>query len=292
MAIIIFLVKMKVSKPAVVYMLNLAIADTLLVSVLPFYIVYRFLENDWIFGEGMCRFVTAAFYCNMYCSILLMTNISVDRFLAIVYPVRSLPWRTVTRAWLVCGVIWVISLASTVPLLIIDQSWKMNILDITACHVIQYFAVELDFYFYYFTSLTSLFFFFPLFIMTFCYIGTIRSLSRSIFDRTHKRSRSIRLTVVVLSVFVLCFGPTNVIYLIHYVKLSKHYDASLYVPYTLSSSISSINCCLDPLIYYFASSQSQRQVCSLLRWKKDCRPPVQSLPLNTRSSNQRGPEET
>ncbi|CAI9614307.1 unnamed protein product, partial [Staurois parvus] len=112
-------------------MLNLAIADTLLVSVLPFYIVYRFLENDWIFGEGMCHFVTAAFCCNMYCSVLLMTSISVDRFLAVVYPVRSLPWRTVTRAWLVCGVIWVISLASNVPLLIIDQTWEFSILDIT-----------------------------------------------------------------------------------------------------------------------------------------------------------------
>ncbi|CAI9621364.1 unnamed protein product, partial [Staurois parvus] len=110
-------------------MLNLAIADTLLVSVLPFYIVYRFLENNWIFGEGMCRFVTAAFYCNTYCSVLLMTSISVDRFLAVVYPVRSLSWRTVTRAWLVCGVIWVMSLASTVPLLIIEQSFMIYVPD-------------------------------------------------------------------------------------------------------------------------------------------------------------------
>ncbi|CAI9614308.1 unnamed protein product [Staurois parvus] len=289
MAIVMFLVKVKVRKPAVVYMLNLAIADTLLVSVLPFYIDYRFSYNNWIFGEGMCRFVTAAFYCNMYCSVLLMTSISVDRFLAVVYPVQSLSWRTVTRAWLVCGVIWVISLASTVPLLITDQSRKFYKLNITTCHDIQYFAVGIHFYYYYFISLISLFFFFPLFITTFCYIGTIRSLSRSIFDRTHKRSRSIRLCMVVLSVFVLCFGPTNVISLINYVNLYKDYDHSLYIPYMLSSSISSINCCLDPLIYYFASSQSQRHVCSLLRWKKDCRPPVQSLPLNTRSKK---PERT
>ncbi|CAI9609427.1 unnamed protein product, partial [Staurois parvus] len=110
-------------------MLNLATADVLLVSVLPFYIVYRFLGSNWIFGEGMCRFVTAAFYCNMYCSVLLMTSISVDRFLAVVYPVRSLPWRTVTRAWLVCGVIWVISLASTVPLLIKEQTRLFPMLD-------------------------------------------------------------------------------------------------------------------------------------------------------------------
>ncbi|XP_073480418.1 proteinase-activated receptor 1-like [Aquarana catesbeiana] len=271
MAIIMFLVKVKVKKPAVVYMLNLATADVFFVSTLPFYIVYRFLGSNWVIGEGMCRFATAGFYCNMFCSILLMTGISVDRFLAVVYPVLSLPWRTVNRAWLVCGVIWVISLASIVPLLTIDQTWKISKLDITMCHDIQYFGIDLDFYFYYFTTVISFFFFLPLFITTFCYIGTIRSLSISKFD-THKRSRAIRLTMIVLSMFVLCFGPTNVIYLIYYVKLYKNYDRSLYIAYTLCVSISSINCCLDPLIYYFASTKCQRYFYSLLRWKKD--PPV------------------
>ncbi|PIN94201.1 hypothetical protein AB205_0183840, partial [Aquarana catesbeiana] len=272
MAIIIFLVKMKVRKPAVVYMLNLATADVLFVSVLPFQVVYRFLENNWLIGEGMCRFVTAAYYCNMYCSILLMTSISVDRFLAVVYPVRSLSWRTVTRAWLVCGVIWVISLASTVPLLMRKQSVRM--LNITTCHDNKNVYVHRGYYFYFFTTLISLFFFLPLFITTFCYIGTICGLSRSKFDRTHKRLRAIRLSVVVLSVFVLCFGPTNVLYFIHYVKVYTYSEGSLHYTYILCASISSINCCLDPLIYYLASSDFRRYVYSLLCYKKDHRPPL------------------
>ncbi|XP_073480420.1 proteinase-activated receptor 1-like [Aquarana catesbeiana] len=285
MVIIMFLVKMKVRKPAMVYMLNLTIADLLLVCILPFYIVYRFLGSNWIFGEGMCRFVTAAFYCNMFCSILLMTSISVDRFLAVVYPVRSLPWRTVTRAWKVCGVIWVISLASTVPLLIRKQTWNHDI-DITMCHDIEDFWDYLIFRYVYFSTVFSLFIFLPLFIITFCYIGIIRSLSRSTFNHTHKRSRSIRLSVIVLSVFVLCFGPTNVICLIYYKQMYNNEDYSLYIPYIISSSISSINCCLDPLIYYFASSQCQRYVYSLMWWKKNDRPPVhiELPPLSTHSA--------
>ncbi|XP_073480415.1 proteinase-activated receptor 1-like [Aquarana catesbeiana] len=266
MAIVMFLVKVKVKKPAVVYMLNLATADLLLISVLPFYIVYRFLGSNWIFGEEICRFIMAAFYCNMYCSSLLMTSISIDRFLGILYPVRSLSWRTVSRAWRVCGVIWVISLASNVPLLTHQQTRLM--LDITVCHDYLHFGAHLDFTFTYFCIIFSLFNFLPLFITTFFYIGTIRSLSRSTFDGTHKRSRAIRLTVVVLSVFVLCFGPTNAIYLIHLQHVGRNSVRPLYIPYILSSSISSINCCLDPLIYYFASSECQRYVYSLLCWKK------------------------
>ncbi|XP_077329966.1 proteinase-activated receptor 1-like [Lithobates pipiens] len=284
MAIIVFLVKMKVRKPAVVYMLNLATADVLLISILPFYIVYRFMGSNWIFGEAMCHFVMAAFYCNMYCSVLLMTSISVDRFLGIVYPVRSLPWRTVTRAWLVCGVIWVISLASFVPLLI--QKQTITVLDITMCHDSQHFGAYYIFGFHYFATVFSVFNFLPLFITTFCYVGIIRGLSRSKFDGTHKRSRAIRLSVVVLSVFLLCFGPTNAIYLIYYQQLIRNMDYSLYCTYILSSTISSINCCLDPLIYYFASSECQRYVYSLLRWKQDSCPPVhkEQSPLRTHSA--------
>ncbi|XP_077329971.1 proteinase-activated receptor 1-like [Lithobates pipiens] len=285
MVIVMFLVKMKVRKPAVVYMLNLAIADVLLVCVLPFYIVYRFLGSNWIFGDGMCRFVTATYYGNMYCSVLLMTSISVDRFLAVVHPVRSLPWRTVTRAWLVCGAISVISLASTVPLFIREQTLYIG-RDRTLCHENRHLGAYLDSSYVYFPTVFSLFNFLPLFIISFCYIGIIRSLSRSAFDRRHKRSRSIRLSVIVLSVFVLCFGPTNVIYFISYKQINKNYDHSLYIAYIISSSISSINCCLDPLIYYFASSQCQRYVSSLLRWKRNDRPPVhiEQVPLRTHSA--------
>ncbi|XP_018430872.1 PREDICTED: proteinase-activated receptor 1-like [Nanorana parkeri] len=279
MAIVMFLVKMKVRKPAVVYMLNLATADVLLIGVLPFYIVYRFSGSHWLFGEGMCRFFMAAYYCNMYCSSLLMTSISVDRFLAVVYAVRSLPWRSVKRAWLVCGVIWVISLASTVPLLIRKQTWTFPVLDIPICQDYQHF--EGDLYFIYFIYAFSLFIFLPLLMTTFCYIGIIRSLSRSQFDVTHKRSRAIRLSVVVLCVFVLCFGPTNVIYLIHYLWSVTYGHLPLYIAYVLCLGISSINCCLDPLIYYFGSSQCQRYVCSLLGRKKDYRPPVEQMSVSS-----------
>ncbi|XP_018429934.1 PREDICTED: proteinase-activated receptor 1-like [Nanorana parkeri] len=277
MAIVMFLVKMKVRKPAVVFMLNLASADVLLISVLPFYIVYRFSGSHWLFGEGMCRFFMAAYYCNMYCSSLLMTSISVDRFLAVVYPLRSLAWRTVKRAWLVCGVIWVISLASTVPVLINEQTWAIPALDLTTCFDFQKVELYLNFYLPYISSAFSLFIFLPLLITTFCYIGIIRSLSRSQFDGTRKRSRAICLSVVVLCMFVLCFGPTNVIYIIHLVRTMVYDDSSMYIPYIVSSRISSINCCLDPLIYYFASSQCQRYVCSLLGRKKDYRPPVEQM---------------
>ncbi|XP_063813534.1 proteinase-activated receptor 1-like [Pseudophryne corroboree] len=264
LAIIMFLFKMKVRKPAVVYMLNLAAADVLFVTLLPFSIAYRFSGNNWMIGEGMCRFYITAFYCNMYCSILLMTSISVDRFLALVYPMQSLSWRTTGRAWLVCVCIWVLSIGGTVPLLIREQTQYIAALGTTACYDVLDIEDLQSFYIYYFLTIISTFFFLPLVITVFCYIGIIHNLSSPKLENSFKRSRALFLTVIVLCVFILCFGPTNVIFLVHYLHFPKKPNPSLYYAYILSVCISSISCCLDPLIYYYASSQWQRYVYSLL----------------------------
>ncbi|XP_018415268.1 PREDICTED: proteinase-activated receptor 1-like [Nanorana parkeri] len=271
MAIVMFLVKMKVRKAAVVYMLNLATADVLFVCILPFRIVYRFMGNNWLIGEGMCRFVMSSFYCNKYCSILFMTSISVDRFLAVVYPIRSISWRRVNRAWLVCGIIWVISLASTIPLLIPRLTFSITALNITTCFDVQDSKVFEGFSFYYFISYRIVFFIIPLFVITLCYIGTICSLCGGNVARTHWRSRAVYLTAVVLFVFVLSFGPTNVIFLTYYLQMYKYGDATLNFAYMLSASMSSIRCCLNPIIYFYASFQYQTYMSSLLCGKKTVR---------------------
>ncbi|XP_009865288.1 PREDICTED: proteinase-activated receptor 1, partial [Apaloderma vittatum] len=273
-AILIFLKKVKIEKPAVVYMLNLALADVLFVSVLPFKIAYHFSGNDWVFGSHMCRFITAAFYCNMYCSIMLMTSISFDRFLAVVYPMQSLGWRTLTRASLVCFSIWLVAITGVVPFLIREQTMEIPKLNITTCHDVLNESELHGYYLHFFSIFSSVFFVVPFLISTVCYVCIIRCLSSStIVAKQNKKTRALLLCVAVFSVFVLCFGPTNALLLIHYIHFS--YDNSLeylYFAYLLCVCISSISCCIDPFIYYFASSQYQRQLFSLFNCKKTLDP--------------------
>ncbi|XP_071587835.1 proteinase-activated receptor 1 [Heliangelus exortis] len=269
-AIVVFLKKMKIEKPAVIYMLNLALADVLFVSVLPFKIAYHFSGNDWVFGPGMCRFITAAFYCNMYCSVMLMTSISFDRFLAVVYPMQSLGWRTLPRAALICFIIWLVAVTGVIPFLIREQTMKIPTLNITTCHDVLAESELHGYYVHFFSVFSSVFFVVPFIISTVCYICIIRCLSSStIVAKQNKKTRALFLCVAVFSVFVLCFGPTNVLLLIHYIHFS--YDNSLeylYFAYLLCVCISSISCCIDPFIYYYASSQYQRQLFSLFSCKK------------------------
>ncbi|KAM5192994.1 proteinase-activated receptor 1-like [Mantella aurantiaca] len=268
MGIIICVFKVKLKTPAVVYMVNLASADVLFVSVLPFNIAYRFSGNNWNIGEGMCRFVTAAFYSNMYCSILLMTSISVDRFLAVVYTMKALTWRTKKRAWLVCSFIWIISIASSIPLLISKQTVHIKPLNITTCHDVLNVMDLKNFYMYYFTTFSLVFFFLPLIITTICYICIIRKLSTKDIENSCKKSRAVILAIVVFFAFLICFGPTNVIFLIHYLYYHNNIDEFMYFAYILCTCISSISTCLDPLIYYYASSKYRKYAYNLLYCKK------------------------
>ncbi|XP_071972603.1 proteinase-activated receptor 1-like [Engystomops pustulosus] len=266
MAIVMFLLKIKIKLPTMVYMLNLAAADVLFVVVLPFNIVYRFSGNNWQIGEGMCRVVIGAFYCNMYCSILLMTSMSVDRYMAVVFPIHSRTWRTKKRAWLVCVFIWLISIASIIPLLLTKQTLYIKALDITTCHDLMELKDQQNFYMYYFTTFSSIFFFFPLIITIFCYFEIIKTLSNSSVntDNSSKKRRAIIITIIVLCVFIVCFGPTNIIFLMHYLHFLKGESESLYFAYLLCACISSISSCLDPLIYYYASSSCRKYLYSLL----------------------------
>ncbi|XP_063312795.1 proteinase-activated receptor 1-like [Pelobates fuscus] len=250
MAIIIFLVKMKIRKPAVVYMLNLAVADVLFASTLPFKIIYHFSGNNWIFGSGMCRFVTATFYYNMYCSILLITAISVDRFLGVVFPIQSLSWRTVRRSWVVCILIWAISIASTVSVFITEQTKNIAVLNIITCHDVVDLKRQDTFCF--------LFFFIPLIFTTMSYIGIIRSLRSSTIGNALKRRQAVFLSLIVFCIFVMCFGTTNVIFLSHYVNLLNDIvNDNLHFVSILCVCVGSISCCLDPLLYYYVSPECQ-----------------------------------
>lgn len=268
-AIVVFILKMKIKKPAVVYMLHLATADVLFVSVLPFKISYYFSGTDWKFGSEMCRFVTAAFYGNMYASIMLMTVISIDRFLAVVYPIESLSWRTLGRASLSCLAIWAVAVAGVLPLLLQEQTVRVPGLNITTCHDVLNSSLLEGYYAYYFSAFSAVFFFVPLIVSTVCYVSIIRCLSSPAVANQNKKSRALFLSAAVFSIFILCFGPTNILLILHYSSFLWGSTANTaYFAYLLCVCVSSLSCCLDPLIYYYASSDCQRHLYSVLCCKE------------------------
>uniref|UniRef100_A0A3Q2P1M2 Proteinase-activated receptor 1 n=1 Tax=Fundulus heteroclitus TaxID=8078 RepID=A0A3Q2P1M2_FUNHE len=265
LAVGMFAHRVRPRKPAAIYMLNLACADLLFGLLLPFKIAYHYRGNDWVYGAFMCRLVTAAFHCNMYCSALLVMCVGVDRFLAVVYPMNSLTWRSPQTAAAVCAAMWVLSLGGVSPLLISGQTLRLSELGITTCHDVQDGETLRSYYLYFFPIYSSVFFFIPLVFTVVCYVRIVQALAVANVENRSKKTRAMVMAVVVLLVFVVCFTPTNVILMVHYVQVGRAASDGSYQAYLLSMCMGSLSCCLDPLLYYYGSSQCQKQVAAVFR---------------------------
>ncbi|XP_062269287.1 proteinase-activated receptor 1-like [Platichthys flesus] len=275
-AVVAFTLKIKPKKPAAIYMLNLACADLLFAVLLPFKVSYHFGGNNWIFGSLMCRVDTAALYWNMYCSVLLITCISVDRLLAVVYPLDSLPWRTPGNAFMACVAMWILSFAGTVPIVLDDQTFSPQSAEHHR-HDVQSVHEIILYYKFYFIALCCAFFFLPLLITVGSYTRVIWALSRvprCVLGRSSRRTRAVVMAGAVLVIFVLCFTPTHCLLMTHYLQLNGGAEAiqertdGSYAAYLVFMCLGSLNCLLDPLVYYFGSSQCQKQLSSTLRCEK------------------------
>ncbi|XP_043563214.1 proteinase-activated receptor 1-like isoform X3 [Chiloscyllium plagiosum] len=264
LAILIFTLKMQLTKPAVIYMMNLASADLLFVLMLPLKITYHFSGNNWGFGSFLCRLVTGGFYAYMYCSVLLMMCISIDRFLAVVYPIRSATWRTWGRTVVICLVMWLVAIGGVLPLFLTEQTVYVTELGITTCHDVLPLSTLQSYSVYYFPTLCFLLFVIPLLVTSVCYICIISTLHSANETIQFGKSHGSFLAIIVLSVFIVCFAPTNIILLVHYLHFYLAASDSLYFAYMLCVSIGSISCCLDPLIYYYASSIFKSRLQNLL----------------------------
>ncbi|XP_015281819.1 PREDICTED: proteinase-activated receptor 3 [Gekko japonicus] len=241
--------RMRSVRTAIFYT-NLAISDFLFCITLPFKIAYHLSGNNWIFGEAMCRIMTVIFYGNMYCSILLLTCISISRYVAIVHPFtyRTLPKQHLTT--FACGMIWTIVFLYMLPLSLTKQTYYLDQLNISTCHDVHSDCETASpFQFYYFISLAVFGFVIPLCIAIFCYFSIIRTLK----VYKNKWLWYIKISLLILSIFAVCYTPSNIILIAHQVNYYHSAGDSLYFFYLIALSLSSLNSCLDPFLYFLTS---------------------------------------
>ncbi len=100
-----------------IYIFNLALADALATSTLPFQSA-KYLMSTWPFGQLLCKLVIAIDYYNMFTSIFTLTMMSVDRYIAVCHPVRALDFRTPFKAKIINICIWILSSAVGFPVMV------------------------------------------------------------------------------------------------------------------------------------------------------------------------------
>lgn len=267
MAVWVFLFRTKKKHPSTIYMANLALADLLFVIWTPLKISYHFQGNNWTFGEPLCKVFMGFFYGNMYCSVLFIACLSVQRYWVVAHPL-SQQRKNNKVAVCVCVAIWVFIWSTTTPLYLYNHTAKLRTPNITTCHDVNviddplnpFDSIKLLYFYFIFMGLVV--FLVPCVVIVVAYILLLRALGNSMDDSvaSKNRQRAVVLIVTVLVTFLVCFIPSNIMLVVHYSLLKDGLVNNGYGFYVSTLCLASLNSCLDPFIYYFVSEDFRDHV--------------------------------
>ncbi|XP_061822949.1 G-protein coupled receptor 20 [Nerophis lumbriciformis] len=233
---------------SVVYTVNLAVADLLVALSLPARIA--------LYHSGgrceACAYVHAfSYFVNMYCSILFLTSICIDRYLAVVHASCTLlPWRSTGAARCVSVVVWTLAV-------VVTYSFQTTALELsTSCVVLPALLY-----------VTILEFLLPLLavvgftLRVACFLSTGGGLTAHQHSRARK-ARAVKLLTAVLLVFTVCFTPFHVRQVLVYSGVrvgAEGLPATGHVlAYHITVTLSSLNSCLDPVVYCLVTDSFKR----------------------------------
>ncbi|XP_069496581.1 chemerin-like receptor 1 [Ambystoma mexicanum] len=229
-----------------VWFLNLAVADFISTFLIFNTLLNLALDLNWPFGSVSCKLLNCTFGLSIYTSILLLSAISIDRCVLVLFPVWCQNYRTTKLISTVCLFIWALSI-SLVPgsFMLSEMSTKHNR---SSCKNVDIFEdwerEEADV----FTVCLFLYqFLIPLTIILISYAIIIFSIKKKGLNKSNKPLLVI--TGVVFS-FFLCWLPYHGLAL---ARISVPHLPPLvyYVAIPLSKCLAMFNSCINPILYVF-----------------------------------------
>jgi allatostatin A receptor len=262
--------------------LNLSIADLLFICFcIPFTAVdYSF--GNWPFGEAWCKLVQFLTYSTAYISIYTLVLMSLDRFLAVCYPVSRM--RNERNTVISIVIIWIGVLLVNVPALYAhglnvdetDGSSKCGFntdnetLSWSSFHIMMFISSYL----------------LPLILISGLYLFMLMRLWRSNLTQSKEsrrgKRRVTRLVIVVVACFAILWLPIQMILVLKSLDLYQsdtHLTIALQI---ISQVLAYATCATNPLLYAFLSEnfrKSFRKVSRVvLLFKPPHSPPLPSTP--------------
>ncbi|KTG39026.1 hypothetical protein cypCar_00014104 [Cyprinus carpio] len=222
------------------FMFCLALFDLLFTLTLPFWCVE--LLHHWVFGDVVCKIMTGAYFVGIYGSLILLTAMTLDRFVVVV--VRSY-WLTRSRrlkcSKAACIGAWIISLIACLRDSIAAKAHDEHI-NKYSCQSTSTVDDNVGYY----TQLILLFLV-PFAIIVFCYTKIILTLMST---STRQKYRTVILVLCIVIAFFICWGPYHIIIVlmsIYDFDPCKHYQ--LHVAFIVCRILAFSHCCINPALY-------------------------------------------
>ncbi|XP_077433520.1 P2Y purinoceptor 4 [Vanacampus margaritifer] len=264
-------IKMRPWNASAVFMFHLALSDFLYVLSLPTLIYYYANRSHWPFGVAACKAVRFLFYANLYCSILLLTCISLHRYVGICHPIKALSLVKARHAHLACAGVWAAVVVCLVPNLVFVTTSRRD--NDTLCHDTtsqDAFEEYVD----YSSAVMALLFAVPFLVIVACYCRMARTLCRPGLAGNNPASRhkSVKLIVVVLMVFAVSFVPFHVTRTVYYAARVLRLDCRtlniVNFAYKITRPLASVNSCIDPVLYFLAGDHYRARLMSALTGRR------------------------
>ncbi|KAM4605036.1 leukotriene B4 receptor 2b [Polymixia lowei] len=238
------------------FILNLACADGFLMALTVFFVVYL-AKQTWVFGSSMCKALFYLCNTNMYASIFVITLMSVQRLVAVVWPrkVASLASKKIAKR--VIAGMWVLVMLFAIPALVFrevrEDTVDMN-KERLVCAPNHTSSSNVRFQ-YAFETVSG--FILPYAIIITSYVLILRRLKKTMFS--HK-VRSEKLILAIVVTFGLFWLPYHVINMVQVAaewyslespmrhKLDNIWRSSRAV----TSALAFISSCANPVLYTFA----------------------------------------
>ncbi|NXS41723.1 PSYR protein, partial [Balaeniceps rex] len=251
-----------------VYLFSLSLADLLYSLILPLWIDYAWNGDNWRLSASLCQISAFLMYMNFYTSTAFLACISVDRYVALVHPLKLQHLRTRRFSLIVSIIVWLLESTWNAVILVNNEVFTdpCNFTNHTLCY--DKYPLEL------WQVWINLFricsgYLVPLIIIVFCYhkIYQVVRCNQATVDEEKKKVRKLILNITVT--FIVCFTPYHIVLLIRSIKEPYITDPeillSMYKVYRITQALTSLNCIADPILYCFVSETARTDILSLLK---------------------------
>ncbi|NXU99425.1 GPR15 protein, partial [Cettia cetti] len=264
--IVALLFKQRVQRLIDIFIINLAVSDFIFLITLPFWVDMEVSDENWRAGSFLCKASSYVISVNMYCSILLLSCMSADRYLAIMHPSAARRIRTRSYAAALCICVWLLSCCLGVPTLtsreLKKQYGKAYCTDKAVTEVKQITSL----------ILLIVFFFFPLLSILIFYCSITKRLCvhyQKAGKRDKKLRKSIKIVFIVVAAFVVSWVPFNLFklmaILLRLLKQPNCFSGTVaQLGIKVSSPFAFANSCANPFIYFCFDNYIRRAMLQCL----------------------------
>ncbi|CAL4060430.1 unnamed protein product, partial [Meganyctiphanes norvegica] len=272
----------------VLFIFNMSIENIVLCFVLRGSIlIVVYSSTAWVLGWFICKAVAYLQGVSVSASINTLVAISVDRALAICYPLRCQITSRTCRSIIV--VIWVFSLVITLPWAIFFKLEPIENTDILVCT--EKWPENLNGDLYFVLAHMVMCYLFPLTIISICYILIWRKVwwrklpgeeNAGVANMVHRsKIKVIKMLLLVVILFALSWLPLYIIFArLRFGVPSDTEDSIIRVVAPIAKWLGASNSCINPILYAFFNNKFRAGFKAILLSHSCCSP----LRLDARKS--------